>query len=52
VVAEAGYGFRADLQSLDLDQDVMNDLSLTQEQVDAVKERLPQAFEEIEATFG
>jgi HD-like signal output (HDOD) protein len=52
IVAEAGYGFRADLQSLDVDPDVMNDLSLTQEQIDAVKEKLPQAFEEIEATFG
>ena len=52
VVAEAGYGFRADLQSLDISPDVLNDLSLTPEQIASVKEKLPQAFEEIEATFG
>jgi HD-like signal output (HDOD) protein len=52
IVAAAGYGFRADLQSLEISPDIMSDLSLTEEQVETVKEKLPQAFEEIEATFG
>ena len=52
IAAQAGFGFRADLQSLDVDATIMADLNLSQEQLDAVKENLPQAFEEIEATFG
>ena len=52
IAAQAGFGFRADLQSLDVDASIMADLNLSQEQLDAVKENLPQAFEEIEATFG
>jgi HD-like signal output (HDOD) protein len=52
IAAQAGFGFRADLQSLDVDATVMADLNLSPEQLEAVKESLPQAFEEIEATFG
>ncbi len=52
VSALAGFGFRADLESLDIDESVLGDLSITPEQLEAVKEKLPQAYEEIEATFG
>ncbi|MHC4129686.1 MAG: HDOD domain-containing protein [Planctomycetota bacterium] len=49
---QAGYGFRADLQSLDIHAGIMADLNLSPEQLESVKSKLPQAFEEIEATFG
>jgi HD-like signal output (HDOD) protein len=52
LAVQAGYGFRADLQSLDIDANIMADLNLAPEQLEAVKTKLPQAFEEIEATFG
>ncbi len=52
IASEAGYGFRADLQNLSVHPDVMSDLGLQPAQLEAVKTNLPQAFEEIEATFG
>lgn len=52
VSVQAGYGFRADLQSLDIHAGIMADLNLSPEQLESVKSKLPQAFEEIEATFG
>jgi len=50
--ASCGYGFRTDLESLDIAQAVLDELELTPEQVEFIKTNLPQAFEEIEATFG
>lgn len=47
-----GYGFRTDLQSLECDPEVTAELGLSPEQIESIKERLPQAFDEIEATFG
>ena len=52
IASEAGYGFRADLQSIDIDPEILGDLGINQEQLEIVKTNLPQAFEEIEATFG
>jgi HD-like signal output (HDOD) protein len=52
LASEAGFGFRADLQSLDCDAGILADLNLTEEHLESVKENLPKAFEEIEATFG
>lgn len=52
VAAQAGYGFRADLQSLDIDSRIMGDLNITPAHIEAIRTNLPQAFEEIEATFG
>ena len=47
-----GYGFRTDLQSLEINQETMDDLGLSREQLEKVKGALPQAFEDIEATFS
>ncbi|TDJ54700.1 MAG: HDOD domain-containing protein [Planctomycetota bacterium] len=52
ISAVCGYGFRTDLMSLDFDPDVIAVLNLTTEQIGSIKERLPQSFDEIEATFG
>jgi putative nucleotidyltransferase with HDIG domain len=52
VAAQAGYGFRADLQSLDVHAEVMADLGLTPEHMQRIKDDLPRAYAEIEATFG
>jgi len=52
IAALCGYGFRTDLMSLDFDPDVIAVLNLTTEQIESIKERLPQSFDEIEATFG
>jgi HD-like signal output (HDOD) protein len=52
LAAQAGYGFRADLQTIDVHPSVTTDLNLSPEQLESIKSKLPQAFEEIEATFG
>ena len=52
LAAVCGYGFRTDLPSLDFDPEVIETLNLSAEQIESIKERLPQSFEEIEATFG
>ncbi len=52
LAAQAGYGFRADLTTLEIAPERLADLNLTTEHLAAVIEKLPQAYEEIEATFG
>ncbi|MHC4416372.1 MAG: HDOD domain-containing protein [Planctomycetota bacterium] len=52
LAGQLGFGFRADLQNLNVDQDAIGDLSISPEQLEAVKNALPQAFEDIQATFG
>jgi HD-like signal output (HDOD) protein len=52
LAAQAGFGFRGDLQSLEMDANILADLRLTEEHLEAVKAGLPEAFGEIEATFG
>jgi len=52
LAARAGYGFRGDLQSLDADADVLHELGLKSETIVRVAERLPGAYEEVEATFS
>ncbi len=52
LVAACGYGFRSDLPSLDADPQILEKLGLSAEHLESVKGRLPEAFEEIEATFG
>ena len=49
---QLNYGFRADLQDLDIGPEVMDSLNISHEKLAEVKSRLPQAFEDIEATFG
>ena len=52
VAGQCGFGFRADLESLDIDPQIMSDLNFSPDQLETVKTNLPKAFEEIEATFG
>jgi len=52
ISALCGYGFRTDLPNLDFDPEVIDGLSLSAQQIEAIKERLPESFDEIEATFG
>ncbi|MFK7960085.1 MAG: HDOD domain-containing protein [Phycisphaerales bacterium] len=52
VAARAGFAFRLDLPSLDIDPAVLGELNITNEQVDRIVEKLPEAFEEVEATFS
>jgi HD-like signal output (HDOD) protein len=52
LVAAARYGFRADLPDLQIHPQVMADLGLGADQLQAVHASLPQAYEEIQATFG
>ncbi len=46
------YGFRTDLVHLEISTADLDALGLTNEQLEKVKGSLPQAFEDIEATFG
>ncbi|MHC4446419.1 MAG: HDOD domain-containing protein [Planctomycetota bacterium] len=50
--AQLGYGFRADLLTTDIAEDVMDEIRLTSERLDEIREKLPQAYDEVEATFG
>ena len=52
IVAECDYGFRTDLETLDIDPKILQHIGLSSEQVASVRSKLPAAFEEIEATFG
>ena len=52
IAAEAGYSFRLDLQSLHIDPAVLEELRLSDQQLARVRERLPETFQEVEATFG
>ena len=52
IAAQCGFGFRADLTSIEQDPQVLTELGLDDEQVAAIAERLPELFEEVEATFG
>ncbi|MCH8166091.1 MAG: HDOD domain-containing protein [Planctomycetes bacterium] len=46
------YGFRTDLMHLEISSADLDALGLTTEQLERVKGSLPQAFEDIEATFA
>ena len=52
LAAACGFGFRTDLKNLEIDPTVLHELDMSPEQVEFIKTSLPQAFEEIEATFG
>lgn len=51
IVSEAGYGFRLDLPSLELNPDVLSELNITEQQLATVREKLPEVFEEVEGMF-
>ena len=52
ITGQLGYGFRADLADLTIHNDAIGDLGIGQDQIEAVKTNLPQAYEDIEATFS
>ncbi len=52
IAAQCGFGFRGDLPSLLIEVDMVADLGLTQDHIDSVYNNLPQAYADIEATFG
>ncbi len=52
IAAEAGYPFRLDLTSLEIDASILAELNITNEQLQKVREKLPETFEEVEATFS
>ena len=51
VTAEIGFGFRSDVASTEIESSILAEIDMTSEQLNTIKEKLPQAFEEIEATF-
>ena len=48
----ADYGFRGDLESLEIGSDALDEIQLSAEKLAVIKSNLPDAFEEIEAMFG
>lgn len=52
ICAELGYGFRGDVASTEQDPAILNEIGMTREKVETVKQRMPEAYEEVEATFG
>lgn len=48
----ADYGFRGDLESLEIGSDALDEIQLSAEKLAVIKSNLPEAFEEIEAMFG
>ena len=51
VTAEFGFGFRGDVTSTEIEPGILVEIGMTIEQLNMIREKLPQAFEEIEATF-
>ena len=51
LVAEHGYGFRGDLQTITPDPEALAAIGLTEEQLASIAEQLPEAIEDVEATF-
>ena len=52
LAARLDYGFRNDLVSLEVDDDVLDELELTRKQLDGIRKAMPQAYAEVESTFG
>lgn len=52
IAGKGGYGFRADLPSLTIADDVADELRITRDQIERVQTNLPQVYEEVEATFS
>jgi HD-like signal output (HDOD) protein len=52
LVADLGCGFRGDLISTQIDPALRDEISMTTEDIESVKTRLPQAIADIEATFS
>jgi len=52
IVAEQGLGFRLDLQSTEIDGEVLSELDLTREKVEEIAADLPAQIEEAEQLLG
>jgi putative nucleotidyltransferase with HDIG domain len=52
LAAGAGYGFRADIRSTDIDQAILDELQLNAVQVDHARNGLQKAIKDVEATFA
>ena len=52
ITAEAGYGFRSDVNCTEIEGHILQEIGMTSEQVNTIKKNLPDAYEEVEATFG
>lgn len=52
IVATQGYGFRGDIRDTDISKAMMMEVGMNADQLASVCERLPQAYEEVQATFG
>ena len=52
ITAELGYGFRADIQNPVIERAILDELNMSPDQLDRVRNCMPEAFEEVEATFG
>ena len=52
LVAQLNQGFRGDLMTSEIDTNLVDELGLGFEHIEAIKTRLPQAIKEIEATFA
>ena len=52
IVGKLDYGFRGDLPDLEIDPAIMLEIGITQEQIAKIEQAMPQAYEEVEATFG
>jgi HD-like signal output (HDOD) protein len=51
LAAQLGYGFRADLTDIAINGAAVDDIRLTAEQIETIKARMPQAFEDVRSTF-
>jgi len=52
LVAEHGYGFRADLPSLAPHPSALGEIGLSEDQLASIREKLPATVEDVEATFN
>ncbi len=52
ITGQLGYGFRSDLIDLSINPDAIADLNIGLDHIESVKLKLPQAYEDIEATFA
>ncbi|MCP3903456.1 MAG: HDOD domain-containing protein [Planctomycetes bacterium] len=52
LASQADYGFRLDLQSTEISQEILDELGMNEEQLQGIRDGLASAYEEVEATFN
>ena len=52
LAAQLGYGFRADIPHTNVDAFSLEELNMSQPQLEAIRMSLPKIFDEVQATFG